>query len=109
MMTLSERISLACCIVVIFGAAVGLCLVNAMPKFMACTYTTWINGEYKTKNTLCLQHPHVRQSKPATMAPTETATPERATATDEPFDPWSTATPYETSEPYPTQETGFYP
>jgi hypothetical protein len=101
-MTLPERITLAF-IVVIFGAAVGLCLASAMPKFMTCTYTTWINGEYKTKNTLCLQRPHVRQGKSATLAPTETATPEWATATIDEWQPWATATPYPTQErtPYP--------
>jgi hypothetical protein len=104
MMTLSERISLAC-IVVVMGAAVGFCLAGARP--MTCRYLDPLTGE--AKNTWCIQRPHVRQSKPATMAPTETATPEWATATDEPWEPWSTATPYETSEPYPTQETGVYP
>jgi len=106
-MNLSKHISLAC-IVIIMGAAVGLCLVSAMPKFMTCTYTTFINGEAKTKNTLCLQHPHVRQSKVATMAPTETEIV-WATSTLDEWQPWATVTPDATSEPYPTQETGVYP
>jgi hypothetical protein len=103
---LSTHLSIIC-YTFIAAFALAWCMVSIAPKFMTCRYLDPLTGE--AKNTWCIQRPHVRQSKPATAEPTETATPEWATATDEPFYPWSTATPYETSEPYPTQERTPYP
>jgi hypothetical protein len=90
---------------IVLGIIGGLNELGASRR-MTCTYTTMINGEAKTKNTWCIQRPHVRQDKPATAEPTETATPEYPTATIDEWQPWSTATPGATIEPYPPEETG---
>jgi hypothetical protein len=92
-------------VILVLGFALGICIGEASTRYMVCQYTTFINGELKTKNTLCLQYPHVKQGKVATMAPTETEII-WPTATLDEWQPWGTVTPEQTSEPYiPPEET----
>jgi uncharacterized membrane protein len=92
--------------VIVLGLTGGLIAVGAS-RHTTCQYWSWERGDWKTVS--CQERPHVRQSKPATAEPTETATPEWATATDEPWEPWSTDVPPATNAPYPTQERTPYP
>ena len=98
----SSNIITILCVILVLGFALGICIGEASTRYMVCQYTTFINGVQKTKATLCLQHPHVRQSKVATMAPTETEIV-WATSTLDEWQPWETVTPEATGEPYPIE------